>query len=69
MPPFGSVLGIKTYCDDSLKNEDEIVFNAGLRDKSVFIKLSDYIKLENPEFVEGCSHAEEEDVVPKPEAT
>jgi prolyl-tRNA editing enzyme YbaK/EbsC (Cys-tRNA(Pro) deacylase) len=53
VPPFGSVLGIKTYADASLKDQEEIVFNAGLKTRSVFIKSSDYEKIENPTWLEN----------------
>lgn len=57
VPPFGSQLGIKTYCDESLQGQDEIVFNAGLRTKSIFIPFALYLRLEAPTMV-NCSTLE-----------
>lgn len=52
VPPFGSsVLGIKTYCDQALRENEEIVFNAGLRTESIFLSLAHYERLEKPEWI------------------
>ena len=48
VPPFGSVIGLKTYVDKSLLENDEISFNAGSLTDSLKIKLDDYLKVENP---------------------
>lgn len=49
VPPFGSLWGIKTYMDESLRAQgDSINFNAGLRTRSIFLSLQDYIEIENP---------------------
>ncbi len=56
VPPFGSVLGIRTIADNSLRaaNEGgEIVFNAGLRSKSIFIPFSLFEELEKPIWVDA----------------
>jgi Ala-tRNA(Pro) deacylase len=57
VPPFGSVLGIKTIADNSLKSNEEIVFNAGLRTKSIFISLALYDELEHPCWVDASESA------------
>ncbi|MEK9201027.1 MAG: aspartate--tRNA(Asn) ligase [Patescibacteria group bacterium] len=49
VPPFGSVLGLKTYVDNSLSENEEIAFNAGLRTKSIIMKFSDYRNIESPQ--------------------
>ena len=51
VPPFGSVLGIETYADESLRANEELVFNAGLRSTSIFISLADYDALEKPRWL------------------
>ncbi len=56
VPPFGSVLGVPTYADVSLRACDELVFNAGLRTKSIFIALSEYERIEQPVWLD-CSVA------------
>ena len=49
VPPFGSVWGLKTYMDESLKAQgDSINFNAGLRTHSVRMSVVDYIAVEEP---------------------
>lgn len=50
--PFGSVAQLETYVDQSLLNQTNISFNPGLHDKSLKIKLSDYIKVEQPTSVD-----------------
>lgn len=54
VPPFGSVLGLKTYVDKSLLKNEEISFNAGSLTDSMKMKLKDYLKIEKP-FVEDFS--------------
>jgi Ala-tRNA(Pro) deacylase len=49
VPPFGSLFGVPTYMDESLRAQgDSINFNAGLRTRSIFMRLEDYISIENP---------------------
>jgi len=52
IPPFGSSMGLKTYVDSRLSNNDQIVFNCGRVDRSVRIKYQDYLKLEKPEVIQ-----------------
>ena len=46
VPPFGSVLGLKTFADVEL--EGELNFNVGLLTESVTLSKENYLKLENP---------------------
>lgn len=48
IPPFGSIFKIPTHVDNKLGNNEEIVFNAGLRTKSIMVKYLDWLRLENP---------------------
>jgi Ala-tRNA(Pro) deacylase len=48
VPPFGSVLGLKTYVDKSLLENKEISFNAGSLTNSIMLNLKDYLAVENP---------------------
>lgn len=48
IPPFGSVIGLKTYLDPRMGDNQEIAFNAGRHDRSIKMAYSDFIKLENP---------------------
>jgi len=52
VPPFGSLWGIKTYMDTSLRSEKEIEFNAGLRTKSLHMLQADYEAFEQPILVD-----------------
>lgn len=48
IPPFGSVIGLKTYLDESLEAEEKIVFSVARKDRSIMMNTADFIKLENP---------------------
>jgi Ala-tRNA(Pro) deacylase len=48
VPPFGSVLGLRTYVDKSLLENEEISFNAGSLTDSITMKSKDYLKTEKP---------------------
>ena len=52
VPPFGSVIGLKTYVDNRLANNDIIHFSAGSLTDSIAMKYSDYIAIEKPEVVD-----------------
>lgn len=52
MPPFGSIVGLKTYLDPKLSDNDEIHFNAGSLTDSVYMKFTDYVAIEQPEVVD-----------------
>jgi Cys-tRNA(Pro) deacylase len=51
IPPFGSVMKLRTYVDSRLSDNEEIAFNAGRHDRSVKMKYQDFIKIENPQVV------------------
>jgi aspartyl-tRNA synthetase len=51
IPPFGSVLGMKTYVDSRLSENEEIAFNVARHDRSVMMKYEDYLRVEQPEVV------------------
>lgn len=48
IPPFGSVLKLKTYLDESLGENAKIAFNAGLHTRSIIMDYKDFVKVENP---------------------
>lgn len=48
IPPFGNLFGIAVIADDSIFNNEKIVFNAGDRGFSVAMKAEDYKTLVNP---------------------
>lgn len=52
VPPFGSVIGLKTYMDPRLAENEIIHFNAGSLTDSVSMRYEDYVRLEQPIIVE-----------------
>lgn len=48
VPPFGNLEGLDLYLDETMSENDEIVFNPGVHVKSITIKYRDYISLANP---------------------
>lgn len=46
--PFGNIIGLATYADNTLMNNEKIVFNPGLHDHSIEIKWSDFLKNVHP---------------------
>jgi Ala-tRNA(Pro) deacylase len=49
IPPFGSLFGLQTYCDERLRENEVINFNAGDHAISVSMQYSDYVLVEKPE--------------------
>ena len=48
IPPFGSLFGFATYCDEELVVQPKINFNAGDHAISVTMSFADYIAVEEP---------------------
>ncbi len=48
VPPFGSVIGLQTYVDTHLKENETIHFNAGSLTDSVSMLYKDYLEIEKP---------------------
>lgn len=48
VPPFGGLFGMETYVDERLKDLEEVVFNAGRRDRSIRMKAKDFIIAADP---------------------
>jgi len=48
IPPWGSVMRLKTYFDETLAQKPMIVFNAGLHTVSIKMKTGDFLALEKP---------------------
>jgi len=48
-PPFGSLYHVKTYVDETLGEQREIVFRAGSHDATIKMNYEDYIDLEEPD--------------------
>lgn len=49
IPPFGSLFNLKTYCDQMLRDETVINFNAGDHSISISMKYEDFARVEAPE--------------------
>ena len=52
VPPLGSVIGLKTYCDARLAENEFINFNAGSLTDSIEMKYTDYLIVEQPQLVD-----------------
>lgn len=51
MPPFGNLYDMPVYVDDSLLEDEEIVFNAGNHSELIKMKYEDWAKLVKPKVV------------------
>ena len=48
MPPFGNLYDMDVYVDDMLREDDDIVFNAGSHVQVVRMEYEDYQRLVQP---------------------
>lgn len=48
VPPFGNIFDIPVYVDESLGENQRIVFNAGDRSYSIGMNYSDFVNIVNP---------------------
>lgn len=48
IPPFGSLFGLKTWCDQRLGEHEQINFNAGDHSLSISLRYADYLAAEQP---------------------
>jgi Ala-tRNA(Pro) deacylase len=58
MPPFGNLYGLPVWADESLKDDAEIVFNAGSHTDTVRMSYKDFERLVAPtvaNFAEGSA--------------
>src|SRR5208337_454718 len=49
IPPFGSLFGLPTHCDQRLGENEITNFNAGDHGISVSMRYADYVQVEKPE--------------------
>ncbi|MGA2032170.1 MAG: YbaK/EbsC family protein [Thermoguttaceae bacterium] len=49
IPPFGSLFGLPTLCDERLGANEIINFNAGDHSISVSMQYADYVSVEKPD--------------------
>jgi Ala-tRNA(Pro) deacylase len=48
LPPFGSQYGMRTMVDQSLSQDENIVFESNTHDEAIRVKWQDFCRLENP---------------------
>jgi Ala-tRNA(Pro) deacylase len=51
IPPFSFHDQLQLLADPLIQQNDEVVFNAGRLDRSIMMKLSDYIRIATPQLV------------------
>ena len=51
IPPFSFNEQLSVLADPLIQQNEEVVFNAGRLDRSIFIKLADYVRIAKPQFV------------------
>jgi Ala-tRNA(Pro) deacylase len=52
MPPFGNLYNMEVYASDSLKDDEEIVFNAGSHTELIKLSYKDFERLVNPKIAQ-----------------
>jgi len=52
MPPFGNLYGLDVYVDESLREDEEIAFNAGSHTELVRLAYADFERLVKPRVLE-----------------
>jgi len=48
MPPFGNLYGMDTFMDATLREDDEIAFNAGTHTEMIRLAFPDYVRMVQP---------------------
>jgi Ala-tRNA(Pro) deacylase len=48
MPPFGNLYNLPTYADESLRQDENLVFNAGTHAEAIRLRYSDFSRLARP---------------------
>ncbi len=51
IPPFSFSDQLQVLADPLIQENEEVVFNAGRLDRSIFMKLADYIRIARPQLV------------------
>ncbi len=57
IPPFSFNEQLAVLADPAIEDNQEVVFNAGRLDRSIFMKMDDYIRIANPRLVKIASCA------------
>ncbi len=51
VPPFSFNEQLQVLADPLIQENEEVVFNAGRLDRSIFMKLADYVRIAKPQLV------------------
>ena len=51
VPPFGNLYGLRTVMDDSIEDDEFVVFRACTQNDAVRLRLADYERLAEPTIV------------------
>ena len=51
IPPFSFNEQLQVLADPLIRQNEEVVFNAGRLDRSIFMKLADYIRIARPQLI------------------
>ena len=57
IPPFSFNDELFVLADPTIQDNEEVVFNAGRLDRSIFMKMEDYIRIAKPRLVKIALHA------------
>jgi Ala-tRNA(Pro) deacylase len=57
IPPFSFNDELIVLADPDIQNNEEVVFNAGRLDRSIFMKMEDYIRISKPRLMKIASRA------------
>jgi len=52
MPPFGNLYGVPVYMDQTLSEDETIVFQAGTHTETISMAYADYARLVKPQIVD-----------------
>ncbi len=55
IPPFSFNEQLQVLADPLIQQNDEVVFNAGRLDRSIFMRLADYLRIAQPQLVQIAS--------------
>ncbi|MCK6619330.1 MAG: YbaK/EbsC family protein [Calditrichaceae bacterium] len=57
MPPFGNIYDLQVFAANSLREDEEIAFNAGSHTELMKLSFSDFERLSKPVFLKFSHHA------------
>lgn len=59
MPPFGNLYDVPVYVDASLREDEQIIFNAGTHTETIRMNYADYVRLVKPTVASFGTHKRE----------